>query len=333
MLYGMREEQIHIPVKGSMAFARLWHSRADARGTVILVHGAAEHSLRYQQFALFLAHNGYNVVAYDQRGHGYTAISSSAKDDPLALKKQLYDYGDFGYVPADEGWSVYLDDLSQVLDYVYSRYQSERYFLFGHSMGAMVVRSALATLPPKLLGRLTGVIISAHPENGGLLVKIAHRWVMSQIRKHGDETVSEAADKLILGSYNRHRRFSSQRTGVDWISSVPEEVDAYIADPLCGNVLRLGFYAALTEANIFVYSRQFRKGLTERPLPLLLFSGTDDPVTGFGRTPEKTADFFRKLGWDQITTKLYEGCRHEVFHDRLQAEAFGDCLAWMNRRP
>jgi alpha-beta hydrolase superfamily lysophospholipase len=315
-----------------MAFARLWHSREETRGTVVLVHGAAEHSLRYQQFALFLAHNGYNVVAYDQRGHGYTALSSGDDGDPIALKKRLYESPEFGYISMDEGWSAYLDDLSHVLEYVYSRYQTGGYFLFGHSMGSMIVRSSLATLPPASLAKLRGVILSGHPENGGLAGRMGYQVIRRQIQRHGESNISESIDRLVLGRYSRSPRFRSMRTELDWISSDPDEVDAYIADPLCGNVLRLGFYAALVQGNLFVYSRDYRRGLTESPIPLLIFSGSEDPVTGFGKTPKMLADFYRKLGWPDVETRLYDGNRHEVFHDTRQAEAFDDCLKWMEGR-
>ena len=42
-------------------------------GTVIIAHGMAEHSKRYDDFASFLNENGFAVFANDHRGHGRTA--------------------------------------------------------------------------------------------------------------------------------------------------------------------------------------------------------------------------------------------------------------------
>ncbi|HCM91223.1 MAG TPA: multidrug transporter, partial [Lachnospiraceae bacterium] len=51
------------------------YETADAAACVQLIHGMAEHKGRYDDFARFLAGNGYNVVSSDLRGHG--------KDAPL----------------------------------------------------------------------------------------------------------------------------------------------------------------------------------------------------------------------------------------------------------
>ncbi len=45
---------------------------ADPRALVLIVHGLAEHSERYEHVGQFLNEHGYGAVAYDQRGHGRT---------------------------------------------------------------------------------------------------------------------------------------------------------------------------------------------------------------------------------------------------------------------
>ena len=48
---------------------RDWPS-ADARGTIVIVHGLGEHVGRYAHVAARLNASGWSVVGYDQRGHG-----------------------------------------------------------------------------------------------------------------------------------------------------------------------------------------------------------------------------------------------------------------------
>ncbi|HEY9239984.1 MAG TPA: alpha/beta fold hydrolase, partial [Burkholderiaceae bacterium] len=42
---------------------------ADARGTVLIVHGLGEHAGRYAHVATHLVRSGFRVVGYDHRGH------------------------------------------------------------------------------------------------------------------------------------------------------------------------------------------------------------------------------------------------------------------------
>ena len=43
------------------------------RGILHIIHGMAEHSLRYERLAKKLCAEGFEVWAADQRGHGQTA--------------------------------------------------------------------------------------------------------------------------------------------------------------------------------------------------------------------------------------------------------------------
>ncbi|BBI67098.1 hypothetical protein PKHYL_12890 [Psychrobacter sp. KH172YL61] len=45
--------------------------------TLLIVHGMAEHSGRYADFAQFLADNGIAVATYDHLGHGQTIKTKS----------------------------------------------------------------------------------------------------------------------------------------------------------------------------------------------------------------------------------------------------------------
>ena len=313
-----------------MAFARLWHAKEPKKGIVLIVHDVAEHSQRYQNFALFLAHNGYSVMAYDLRGHGLSALRGLTQDNQNSSKKNLHENLDFGYMPAEGGWYVYLDDLSDMLKYFFLRYPAERNFIFGHGMGSMIVASAFSVLPRDILEPITGVLLSAPLAKGGMREKIKRLKINSQIRRYGDTQLNAQIGKIGFGQGSRKQRFSSLRTEQDWVSSQPEEVDEYIADPLCGNVLRLGMYKTFMEGRDFVYSGRHRRGLNFSPPPLFVFSGGDDPISAYGKGADQLSNVFRSCDWQDVETRLYAG-RHDLLRDRLRAGVYADCLAWMER--
>ena len=107
---------------------------AQARGSVVLMHGLGEHSGRYRHLAGFFNECGLSVRTYDHRGHGR---SQGKRGDVINGDPMLQDA------------EIIIDDFS-------ARY-SEPPFLFGHSMGGLfAARFALARLSP-----LRGLIVSS----------------------------------------------------------------------------------------------------------------------------------------------------------------------------
>lgn len=98
----------------------------EALGSLLLVHGLAEHSGRYQHVAEVLCGLGLRVRAYDQRGHGASGGARMVVDHPDA----------------------YLDDLAEIYDAAV-RSWNELPFLLGHSMGGLIAaRFATARVRP-----------------------------------------------------------------------------------------------------------------------------------------------------------------------------------------
>ncbi|WLI89657.1 lysophospholipase [Massilia sp. R2A-15] len=107
---------------------------AQARGSVVVMHGLGEHSGRYRHLAGFLNECGLSVRCYDHRGHGR---SQGRRGDVI--------YGD----PMLQDAEIIIEDFS-------TRF-AEPPFLFGHSMGGLfATRFALAAMSP-----LRGLILSS----------------------------------------------------------------------------------------------------------------------------------------------------------------------------
>lgn len=102
---------------GLTLFERAWLPEGEARGVVVIIHGYAEHSGRYQHVGEALAARGYAVETLDLRGHGRSMGGRAA----------VTTFGRF------------LADLRRFLSRVRARHPGKPLFLLGHSMGGTIV--------------------------------------------------------------------------------------------------------------------------------------------------------------------------------------------------
>ena len=110
-------------------FVRLFEpeKREAARAVVQIAHGMAEHSLRYRDFARYLAQQGFVVSVHDHMGHGKSVSQGDA-------------YGYFG----ENGYQTLVNDMHRLHDLLVKEYAPLPYVMMGHSMGSFLTRSCRA---------------------------------------------------------------------------------------------------------------------------------------------------------------------------------------------
>jgi len=118
-------------VDGVTLFERSW-VLDEPKSVILICHGIAEHSGRYDHVARSLCSSGFAVVAFDLRGHG----KSSGKRTYI------------------DRFSDYLDDLGDVLDRVKKGYPKVPVFLLGHSMGGGIIALYAMERNPEVQGLL-----------------------------------------------------------------------------------------------------------------------------------------------------------------------------------
>ena len=117
--------------------------------------------------------------------------------------------------------------------------------------------------------------------------------------------------------------FQPQRTPFDWLSRDPAEVDAYIADPLCGFDLFPASQRSMAQAAPATVPAAPLAGL-----PVLLVTGSRDPVNGNLQWFHPLAERYRVAG-AAVTTQIYEGGRHEMLNETNRAEVTAALIAWI----
>jgi alpha-beta hydrolase superfamily lysophospholipase len=282
-----------------------WQPDGPVRGVIQLFHGLGEHRARYARFAGLATARGLAVIAHDHRGHGPDA-------------------GLPGHFSDASGWPLLIDDGLQVNDMIGDRYAGLPVVLLGHSMGSYLAQSFAIAHEY----RLTGLILSGSTWPGKLQLFAGRVLARMESWRIGIRGKSALLDKLGFGNFNRP--FAPARTEFDWLSRDAAEVDAYIADPLCGGPYTCGLWIDLLGGLRSIASDVALQKIRSE-LPVLLTGGSDDPVGGEKGITELAMHYARS-GHNRLTIRIYPEGRHEMFNETNRAEFTADVLDWIEKQ-
>jgi alpha-beta hydrolase superfamily lysophospholipase len=271
-----------------------------------IVHGMAEHIERYDEFAKFLAQKGILVVGEDHLGHG----------------KSVPDGGTYGYFCEEDAAGVLVRDVHRLKKIIQEQYPGILYLIMGHSMGSFITRNYLFNYG----SGVGGAVIVGTGMQSKFTLMTARTVTAVQKVFCGSRHVGKFIDKASFGKFND--RFQPARTAVDWLSRNEENVDRYIADPLCGFVFTLNGFAALFELIHNCYDEGKLEKMPKQ-LPILLVSGADDPVGNYGESVEKVYHSYQEHGMQNVQMKLYEKDRHELLNEIDREQVYGDIYRWI----
>ena len=285
-----------------------WHPEGEPTGILQLAHGVAEYALRYEPLARFLNARGFLVVANDHLGHG----ASVAEGAP-----RLY-FGEKG------SWQYVVDDLYTLRRLTGEKYPGLPYFLMGHSMGSFLTRTYLIRYP----GTVRGVILMGTGQNPDTLLIGGKALASVLARRVGRENPSRTVELLAFGGYNKV--FAPNRTSCDWLSASEENVDAYLADPLCGGWASTGLFLELLDGMAFIKKPANLRHMN-MATPALFLSGEDDPVGNMGKGVRAAYRSFLRAGVRDAELKLYPGLRHEILNEDCGEQVCADIWDWLAR--
>ena len=250
--------------------------------------------------------HGFIVVANDHLGHGLSVAEGAV---PL-------------YFGRHDGWRHVVDDMYALRDMTGRKYPELPCFLLGHSMGSFLTRTYLIRYP----GTLAGAIIMGTGQQPAALVKSGRLLAKMIGRRIGYDRFSPTVDRLVFGAYNKP--FAPNRTDYDWLSADAENVDRYIADPLCGGNITVGLLLDMLGGIGFI-EKQSNVDTMNPNTPVLFISGDQDGVGGMGKGVKAAYESFRKAGVRDVSLKLYEGLRHEILNEACRETVYADLWSWI----
>jgi alpha-beta hydrolase superfamily lysophospholipase len=275
----------------------------------------AEHSLRYEPLALYLAGEGFEVWGADARGHGKTA--DPALNDPGKG-------GLLGHCADRDGFFRVVADIDLLVDAVKEAHPGLPLFILGHSWGSFLTQAYIEVHGD----RLAGCLLSGTRGPGGFPITLGIPLMALIALLRGKRRFALLSWAVANGSYNTH--FRPNRTFFDWVSRDEKAVDAYASDPLCGTGCSSGFYRDLIRGLRDIHRRKAMTGIP-RSLPIYVFCGSADPVGDMGKSPTALVTAYRSLGIRDLEFVLYPDARHELLNETNREEVMGNILRWLTR--
>lgn len=278
-------------------YVTLFIPNGKAKGIVQFAHGMVEHQIYYYDFMEYLCDRGYICVINDHRGHG-----KSVKNDK-----------DLGYFYEEKGDYI-VEDFHQVTEYVKDKYKNLDVYLFGHSMGSLVVRKYLK----KYDKDIKKLIVCGSPS----ITKIT-----------GFGLFLCRLIKLFKGERYRSRflnGFVLTNNGMDtWLSKNKEYLKEASKDKYCRYIFTVNGFINLIYLVRDVYSKSGWV-LENKDLDVLFIAGSDDIIIKSESKYIKSINFLKDRGYSNTTYKLYEDCYHSVFKDKPD-EVFKDVLDFIEK--
>lgn len=259
-------------------------------GIIQIAHGMCEHKERYLEFMNFLMQNNYICIIHDHRGHGKSIL----KDDDLGY---FYEDGHIGII----------EDLHQISRYIKQRYPQLPLYLFGHSMGSLVVRC----YTQKYDQDIQGLIVCGSPSQNPATPLGLHLSTWLSHRK-GNHYRSAFIQSIAFGAFNKN---FDKNTPNSWICSDKDVVDEYNQNPLCHYVFTTNGFHSLFHLMQKTYSPKDWI-LNNKQLPIHFIAGQNDPCIVNIKKFNQAVKFMQDIGYQHVTSYLFKGMQHEILNEK-----------------
>jgi alpha-beta hydrolase superfamily lysophospholipase len=261
---------------GLKLYTQGWKPESEAKAVICLVHGLGEHSERYEHVAQYLTDNGYAVLSFDLRGHGKSG-------------------GARGHTPSVE---AFRKDIDLLIQEAKQRYPQLPHFLYGHSLGGILVLNYALSRKPELAG-----VVATSP---GLRTSL-----QEQTTKIAFANIAGA----ILPNLSMSTGLETEQISRSW-----EVVEIYKNDPLVHDKATLSMAKNTIQAIDWTFEHA-----SEFNLPLLLVHGSEDNIA-YARGSEEFAGHVK----EDCTVKLWDGLYHETHNEPEKEQVLEFMLNWLN---
>ena len=276
-----RQEKSTLQGAGGVSLSVSRFSAESPRGTLVLVHGFTSSVEKFDELIFSLLQNGWSVLTYDQRGHGFSGRDPQIQDISLVHVDRFEDY---------------VEDLETVCGALLPG-MPRPHVLFCHSMG----------------GAVSGLFVEAHPDQfvravfcspmiapylNGLPTGVA-RGICRLMGALGQKKARIFASKPYAGPEEFETSCASGQARFDWYNDLRDRTPAYHTN---------GPTYQWTLESIQVTGKLLAPGAVEKiRIPVIVYGAQDE----FTVVPEAQQRFADRL--ENGKRVVVAGARHEIY--------------------
>jgi len=189
------------------------------------------------------------------------------------------------------------------------------------------------------IGGIRDLSAIARQENPELpLVVLGHSLgsLFTQMLLNYDATPYDAAvlsgtayrTVLHMNGGDLNKRFRTPGgTGAEWLSRDLDVGRRFATDPLTFDATVMKLFGLRETLRLLGRPRRLK-----RDLPLLILIGSDDALGG-PKSVQRLARAYRRRGrLTDVTVRIYDGGRHEMFNETNRDEVIADLVAWLDEK-
>lgn len=297
----MIKKELNFEGSGRMPYTLhgvIWLPENKEVKTVLQIsHGMTEHIGRYETLAEVMTEAGVAVAGFDLRGHG-----KNEGDKKCAS---------FG----EGGWNCALEDIHIFYELMRKEFPETKHYMLGFSLGSFLLREYLTEYAND---QIDGAIIMGTGNQPAFVLSILISVIRGEIKKAGWDQTTPLVQNLSFGTYNN--KFKPNRTSSDWLCADEVQLDQYIADELCRKDISAGLFADLLESMKRTGAKKSCANW-RKDLPVLILSGSDDPVGNMGKGVQAFYKQLKANGLQQVRMELFSGARHDLLHEEKSGAA------------
>ncbi len=273
---------------------KYYHYKSKGDRFLIFVHGMTEVYQGHMRLCKYLVENGIDVIMYNQYAHGQNCEN-------------------LGHMAKGEG-DILVEELVDIYEYIKETFKKE-ITVVGYSLGAIIVKRAMEQI------KIDKVVLNGQP-TPWLKREMLPLYIYFKINSafRGDK-ITESFNKLVFERYNKF--IDNPKTPFDWVTRDERFIRGYLKFKNVAFVGTWSFYHELVKLGV---QEDIKKQI---PTKIMMTSGTDDPVTKFGKVVKQEHKRYVELGFESQVV-MYEGFRHFIYYDLEFEQVFKDLLDFVN---